>query len=230
MEVTYYGHSCFLVTLGNKKLLFDPFITPNELAKDVDIKNIKPDYILLSHGHSDHVADVEAIQKQSNAKIIATFEVVQWFEKKGLDNNHPMNIGGSWNFDFGTLKMVNAVHSSSMPDGSYGGNPAGFVIASEFGSIYYAGDTALHYDMQLIAEEFDIDIAFLPIGSNFTMDIDDALRAANFVEANDVIGMHYDTFPYIEVNHQQVLQASKESEIKLHLLKIEETKKIKING
>lgn len=224
MEVTYFGHSCFLVTIGNKKLLFDPFITPNKLAEDIGVSEIKPDYILLSHGHQDHVADVEQIQKQSGAKVISTFEVIQWFGNRDIENTHPMNHGGSWEFDFGVLKMVNAVHSSSMPDGSYGGHPAGFVIASEETTFYYAGDTALHYDMQLIPEEFKIDVAFLPIGSNFTMDVDDALRAAKFVQTEKVIGMHYDTFPFIEINHEEALQAAEQSKIELHLMKIGETK------
>ncbi|MGK7388966.1 MAG: metal-dependent hydrolase [Candidatus Cyclobacteriaceae bacterium M2_1C_046] len=226
MEVTYYGHSCFLISIGNKKLLFDPFITPNELAKDIDINTIKPDYILLSHGHQDHIADVEQIQKQSGAQLISTFEVVKWFEKKGIENGHPMNHGGSWKFDFGNVKMVNAVHSSSMPDGSYGGNPAGFVIVSNEGTFYYAGDTALHYDMKLISEEFKIDLAFLPVGSNFTMNIDDAILAAKFVNAGKVIAMHYDTFPQIEIDHDEALNAAKDSNIELLLLKIGETKKI----
>lgn len=226
MEVTYFGHSCFLVSIGNKKLLFDPFITPNELARDVEISTIKPDYILLSHGHQDHIADVEQIQKQSNAQLISTFEVIKWFEEKGIENGHAMNHGGSWKFDFGNVKMVNAVHSSSMPDGSYGGNPAGFVITSNEGTLYYAGDTALHYDMKLIPEEFDIDIAFLPVGSNFTMNIDDAIRAAKFVNASRVIAMHYDTFPHIEIDHDEVLEAAKSSDIELYLLKIGETKKL----
>lgn len=225
MEVTYFGHSCFLVILGGKKLLFDPFITPNEQAKNVTIEEIKPDFILLSHGHSDHVADVEKIYKNSKPQLISTFEVITWFEKQGIEGGHPMNHGGSWDFPFGRVKMVNAVHSSSMPDGSYGGNPAGFIIKAEDTTIYYAGDTALHYDMQLIAEEFDVDVAFLPIGSNFTMDIDDALRAADFVHTKKIIGMHYDTFPYIQIDHQQAMEAAKEANIVLNLLNIGETRK-----
>ena len=224
MKVTYFGHSSFLVISEGKKLLFDPFITPNELAEKIDIKEIKPDFILLSHGHGDHVADVEEIYKQSKPQLISNFEVISWFEKKGITGGHGMNHGGSWEFPFGSVKMVNAIHSSSMPDGSYGGNPAGFVIRTNEATIYYAGDTALHYDMQLIGEEFDIDLAFLPIGSNFTMDVDDALRAADFVKANKIIGMHYDTFPLIKIDHQQALEAAKEANIDLILLNIGETR------
>ena len=205
-------------------MLFDPFITPNPKAKNIKLKEIKPDYILLSHGHADHVADVKELYQHYKPQLISTFEVVTWFEKQGIENTHAMNHGGSWVFDFGRVKMVNAVHSSSMPDGSYGGHPAGFVITAGGRSVYYAGDTALHYDMQLIAEEFDIDFAFLPIGSNFTMDYDDAVRAAQFVKTKRIIGMHYDTFPFIEIDHKQAIEAAREAKIDLYLLNIGETK------
>ncbi|MBL6449495.1 metal-dependent hydrolase [Fulvivirga sp. 29W222] len=223
MEVTYFGHSCFLVTTAGKQLLFDPFITPNELAKDINIGEIKADYIILSHGHQDHIADVENIYKNNQPQIISTFEVVSWFANKGLKNGHSMNHGGSWDFDFGTLKMVNAVHSSSMPDGSYGGNPAGFVIKSQNKAFYYAGDTALHYDMKLIEDEFNIDFAFLPIGSNFTMGIEDANKAADFVGTKKVIGMHYDTFPLIKINHGEAVSAFQDHGKELVLMGIGET-------
>lgn len=223
MEVTYYGHSCFQIVLAGKKLLFDPFITPNELANDIDISQIKVDYIVLSHGHQDHIADVETIYRNNDAQIISTFEVISWFAEKGLENGHQMNHGGSWQFDFGTLKMVNAIHSSSMPDGSYGGNPAGYVIQSKDKTFYYAGDTALHYDMKLIGEEFNIDYAFLPIGSNFTMGIEDAKKAADFTGTKQVIGMHYDTFPLIEIDHEKAVDSFKDHDKELILMGIGET-------
>tara|TARA_R110002074_G_scaffold339173_4_gene509684 strand:+ start:1056 stop:1613 length:558 start_codon:yes stop_codon:yes gene_type:complete len=180
-------------TMG-KKLLFDPYITPNELAKDIDISEIEPDYIILSHGHGDHVADVEAIYFNSKAKLISTYEVVNWFETKGIENGHPMNHGGAWDFDFGRLKMVNAIHSSSMPDGSYGGNPAGVVISNAEGCFYYSGDTALTKDMELIGEEFNLDFSIMPVGDNFTMGVTDAIKAAKMVKCNILIGVHFDTF------------------------------------
>ena len=223
MQVTYYGHSSFLVQTQGKKLLFDPFISPNELAESIDIDTIHPDFILLSHGHQDHVADVERIYKSSEALIISSFEVVSWFGEKGLENYHPMNHGGEWQFDFGKLKMVNAIHSSSMPDGSYGGNPGGFVISNDEGTFYYAGDTALTLDMKLVADEFDIDFAFLPIGSNFTMGIADASRAAEFVNTKKVIGMHYDTFPYIKIDHTTAVETFKKKGQELMLMGIGET-------
>jgi L-ascorbate metabolism protein UlaG (beta-lactamase superfamily) len=222
MEITYLGHSCFILEAANKKIIFDPFITPNALAKDIDVDALSPDYILLSHGHQDHVADVERIYANSNAKVVSNFEVVSWFEKKGVDNTHPMNIGGKWKFDFGTVKMVNAIHSSSMPDGSYGGTAGGFVIESAGKTFYYAGDTALTRDMQLIGENYNLDFAFLPIGDNFTMDIQDAIVASDYLKTSKIIPMHFDTFPYIKINHKQVEELAMSSKKELILLKIGE--------
>lgn len=220
--ITYYGHSTFLVEIDNKKILFDPFISPNELAKEVDLESIVADYILLSHGHSDHVADVETIANKNNATVVANFEIASWFENKGVKNTHPMNHGGSKEFDFGKVKLVNAIHSSTLPDGSSGGNPGGFVVQSKQGSFYFAGDTALTYDMKLIGEEFDIDFAFMPIGDNFTMGIEDAIKAAKFVGTKKIIGMHYDTFPYIKIDGEAAKSAAEKSEVELILLNIGE--------
>jgi L-ascorbate metabolism protein UlaG (beta-lactamase superfamily) len=226
MEITYFGHSCFLIETGQYNILLDPFITPNELAKDINIDEIKADFIFLSHGHNDHVADVERIYKNTKAKVVGGYEVVSWFVNKGVENIHPMNHGGHIKFDFGSVKMVNAVHSSSMPDGSYGGNPAGYIFTINGKHIYYAGDTALHTDMQFIREEFKIDFAFLPIGNNFTMDINDAVKAAKIVNTKKVIGMHYDTFPYIKINQSEAKEIASGNSIELLLMKIGE--KIKL--
>ena len=206
--ITYYGHSTFLVEIDNKKILFDPYITPNELAEGVDVQSIVADYILISHGHSDHVADVEEIANKNDATLVANFEVASWFQEKGVKNVHPMNHGGSKVFDFGKVKYVNAVHSSTLPDGSPGGNPGGFVVQSELTVFYFAGDTALTYHMKLIGEEFSVDFAFMPIGDNFTMGINDAIRAAGFVGTKKIIGMHYDTFPYIKIDKEAVKKAA----------------------
>ena len=157
MKTTFYGQSTFEIETGGKKLLFDPFITPNPAAKDIDIHSLKPDYILVSHGHGDHVADLIAIQKSSGAIVICIAEIANWLGKQGINNAHGMNIGGAYTFDFGRVKMVNAIHSSTMPDGSPGGNPAGFVIYAEDKAVYFAGDTALTYDMKLLADE-DLDL------------------------------------------------------------------------
>jgi len=200
MKATFYGHATVELETGGKKLLFDPFITPNELAKHIDVNSLKPDYILLSHGHGDHMADLATIQKNSGAKVICIAEIAGWLGNQGIDDAHGMNIGGSFKFDFGRVKMVNAIHSSSMPDGSYGGNPAGFVIYTNEGkNIYFAGDTALTYDMKLLADD-DINWAILPIGDNYTMGVDDAIKAAAFVNCQNVIGVHYDTFPPIKLD------------------------------
>lgn len=201
MKVTYYGHATILLETEKAKLLFDPFITPNELAKAVDIDSIKPDYILLTHGHVDHVADVFTIQKNSNATVICIAEIQGWLGNNDVDKTHGMNIGGSFNFNFGRVKMVNAIHSSSMPDGSYGGNPAGYVIYADGKKIYIAGDTALTYDMKLLEDE-NLDAAFLPIGDNYTMGVDDAVKAAGFIKCKNIIGVHFDTFPPIKLDHE----------------------------
>ena len=204
MKITYYGHACFLVELKGKKLLFDPFISGNELAKDIDINTIEADYILQSHGHADHILDTVAIAKRTNAKVIANWEVHEWLNKQGVTNTHPMNTGGKWNFDGIIIKCVVAQHSSGLPDGSYGGNPLGFLVMSDEQNFYYAGDTALTYDMKLIPSWCNVDVAFLPIGDNFTMDAQDALTASNFIDCNKIIAMHFDTFGFIKVDHDTV--------------------------
>ena len=222
MKFTFFGHACFMIETMGKSLLFDPFITPNELAKDVDIDAIQPDYIILSHGHGDHVADVELIYNNSNATIISNFEVIAWFENKGLKRVHPMNPGGAKQFDFGFLKMVNAVHSSSMPDGSYGGNPVGVIIKNEEAALYYAGDTALTKDMELIGEAFNINCAIMPIGDNFTMGIGDAVKACKMVKTNKLIGVHFDTFPYIAIDHKESIALAENQGIALTIPEIKQ--------
>ncbi|RMG86859.1 MAG: metal-dependent hydrolase [Bacteroidetes bacterium] len=201
MKITYYGHASFVIEMNGKSLVFDPFITPNEKAAGVDIKSIKADWVLLSHGHADHVADAEAIAKNNGAKIISNYEIVTWFGEKGVEG-HPMNHGGKWHFDFGTAKYVYATHSSVLPDGTYGGNPGGFVIWDDKQCFYFAGDTALTMDMKLIPMTCPkLDFAILPIGDNFTMSYEDAAIAAEFIDCDTIIGCHYDTFGFIEIDH-----------------------------
>jgi L-ascorbate metabolism protein UlaG (beta-lactamase superfamily) len=223
MQITYYGHSCFGINCEGKSIVFDPFITDNPLAGDIHLHNISCDYLLLSHGHGDHVGDAIVLAKMTGAQLISCFEITEWAHKQGVSNFHPMNIGGKKKLDCGSIKMVSAVHSSSFSDGSYAGAPAGFVLSSNAKNIYYAGDTALFGDMKLIAEEFIIDCAILPIGDNFTMGVDDAIKAAKLVGCNKVIGMHYDTFGYIVVNHQEAIQKFKSAGIELILLQIGNT-------
>ncbi len=206
MQITYYGHSCFLIELKGKKLLFDPFISGNELAKDIDTNSIEADFILQSHGHADHILDTVAIAKRTNAKVVTNWEIHEWLNKQGVSNTHPMNTGGKWKFDDITIKCVVAQHSSSLPDGTYGGNPMGFLIMCDEANIYYAGDTALTYDMKLIPSWCNVDVAFLPIGDNFTMDAQDALTASNFIECNKIVAMHFDTFGFIKINQEAVIK------------------------
>ena len=224
MKISYYGHSCFGVEINSKHLLFDPFITPNELARKVDVNSVKADYILISHGHEDHIADAVSIAKRTNAKIICAWEIFGWLSKQGVGNGHPMNIGGKVKLDFGTVKCVSAIHSSSLPDGSYGGNPMGFVIESSEGNFYYAGDTALTYDMKLIGEYRTIDFAFLPIGDNFTMGVDNAILASEFINCENIIGMHYDTFGMIKIDKPEAVNKFKRAGKNLSLYEIGETR------
>jgi L-ascorbate metabolism protein UlaG (beta-lactamase superfamily) len=221
MKITYAGHSCFLVETQGEKLLFDPFISPNELTKGkISADEIEADYILLTHGHQDHVADVEAIAKRTGAKIISNFEIVSWYGEKDIEG-HPMNHGGQWSFDFGVVKYVSAIHSSVLPDGTYGGNPGGFVIWNDEGCFYFAGDTALTMDMKLIPMTCPkLDFAILPIGDNFTMGTKEAILASDFVETDKVIGCHYDTFGYIKIDHDAVKKSFADQGKELILLSI----------
>ncbi|KAA5540160.1 metal-dependent hydrolase [Adhaeribacter rhizoryzae] len=223
MEITYLGHSCFLLDLGGTRVLFDPFITYNELAGSIDKEAIQADFILLSHAHQDHMADAEYFATKDNAAIVASYEVCEWYKGKGIQNVVHMNIGGKVNLPFGTVRMVFAAHSSVLPDGSYAGNPAGYVIESADKIIYFAGDTALTYDMKIIAELYQrVDVAFLPVGGTLTMDVYDALLAANWVNARRIIGMHYDTWPNIEIDHVEALGAARQTGKELTLMQIGE--------
>lgn len=205
MKITFYGHASLGIEVSGKHILVDPFITGNPKAAHVDINLLKADYILLTHAHQDHILDVEAIAKRTDALIVSNWEIATYFSNKGF-KSHPMNHGGSWKFDFGSVKFVHAVHSSSFPDGSYGGNPGGFVIEGEHKNIYISGDTALTMDMKLIPMRTKLDLAILPIGNNFTMDVEDAIIAADFVECDKILGVHFDTFGFIEINHEEAIK------------------------
>ncbi len=220
MKLTSYGHSCFAVEAAGQTLLFDPYITPNELAKNIRLEDIKADYILISHGHFDHMFDAVDLAGRNGATVIANFEIYNWLGRKGITKAHPMNHGGAFNFPFGRVKFVNAVHSSLLPDGANGGNPGGFVVETKDGAFYYSGDTALTLDMQLIGEEFDLRFAVLPIGDNFTMGAKDAVRAARFVKTKTVVGCHYDTFPPIKIDHTAAQKTFADAGLALHLVEI----------
>ncbi len=199
MKFTFYGHACFAVEIAGKKLLFDPFISGNDSAKDIDINSIQADYILVSHGHGDHIADLVTIANNTNATVIGMLEVTGWIENQGYKNCVGMNLG-EMNADFGTVRMVPAAHSSSMPDGSYGGNPVGFVVKTDEGSFYYTGDTCLIMDMQLIPRYGKMDFAIMPIGGHFTMNAADAVIAAEFADCDKVVGVHYNTWPPVTID------------------------------
>jgi len=222
MKYTYYGQSCFQLEADGKKFLFDPFISGNSLAKHIDIQSIEADYILVSHGHGDHVADIVQIANQTNAQVIAMVEVADWITRQGVKNVTDINFGKS-KFDFGTLRTVWAVHSSSNPDSSYGGNPAGFVLELEGKSIYYAGDTALTTEMKLLADLHSLDYAILPIGGHYTMDVDDALVATKYLECERAIGVHYNTFPPIQIDPEAAVAKFKRENKVLLLPAIGET-------
>ena len=220
MKITFYGQSSLALEIGDINVLVDPFITGNDLAKDkVDIKELKADFILLTHAHQDHILDAEAIAKNTGATIVSNYEIAHHYEDKGFEV-HPMNHGGSWDFEFGRVKYVNAIHTSSFPDGSYGGQPGGFVIEGEHKNIYIAGDTALTLDMKLIPMRTKLDLAVLPIGDNFTMGIEDAILASDFIECDKILGCHYDTFGYIEIDHEEAKKKFYEKGKDLMLLEI----------
>lgn len=223
MKITYYGHSCFSVLAGGKHLLFDPFISGNELAKDINIDAIKADYIFVSHGHFDHMLDVVTIANRTGAMVFGIWEVYEYFKKQSLKNLHPINPGGKASFDFGTVKAVISQHSSSFPDGSYAGVACGFVLKTTDGNFYYSGDTALTLDMTLIPGWAELDFAVFPIGDVLTMGVEDAIQAAAFVKANKVLGVHYDTFGLIKIDKEEAIQEFGKAELKLYLPDIGES-------
>ena len=221
MTIKFLGHSTLLINTNDKNILVDPFISANPLASDINIDELEVDYILITHAHYDHILDVDAIAKRTNATIIANHEISTHYQNKGF-NVHGMNCGGSWKFDFGKVKMVQAIHSSSFPDGAYGGTAAGFVIENTEATIYIAGDTALHLDMQLIPLLFNLDLAVLPIGGNYTMDVSEALVAADYLQREKILGVHYDTNDLIKIDKQQTIKTFAERQKQLLLLNIGE--------
>lgn len=223
MQLTYYGHSCFAIMANGKAILFDPFITQNDLAKDISITDVYADYILLSHGHADHIADCVAIAEMTGAKVICSWEVYEWLHRQGITNTHPMNTGGRWDFGDFSVKCTVAQHSSGLPDGSYGGNPMGFIIYTNEGNFYYSGDTALTMDMQLIPKWAKLNFAVLPIGDNFTMGCEDAAEAAKMIGCKNIVGVHYDTFGFIKIDHTKALKTFEAQSCNLYLPKIGET-------
>lgn len=205
MRISYHGHSIVKVTTNGYTILIDPFITGNSLT-DLKVAEQKPDAILLTHGHSDHVGDAVQIAKQSGALVIAPNELAVYLSWQGI-RTHPMHIGGSYQFDFGKVKLTQAFHGSAyITDNQqiiYTGMPSGILLFAEGKTIYHAGDTALFSDMKLIGEMYPIDVAFLPIGDNFTMGPEDAAKAVQFIKPKEVVPIHYNTFPLIKQNPEE---------------------------
>ena len=224
MKVTYYGQSCVEFDIDGTKVLLDPFISYNPLAKDIKVADIKPDYIFLSHAHQDHVADMYSIQQQSGATVATIVETAAWVRKQGVPDDKVIeyNLGGTLDLPFGKVKMVFAAHSNSTVDGEYAGFPVGYVFFLKGKTVYFAGDTALTMEMKLL-ERHNIDWALLPIGGHYTMDVDDAIIAAEFVNCKNVMGIHYDSFPPIKINHEEAVKKFNEADVYLALPKIGES-------
>lgn len=195
MQIRFLGHSAIELSLSDATILIDPFITHNPSAK-LSAEALECSYIILTHAHGDHIGDTEAIARRNDATVVSSFEIVSYFENKGL-KGHAMNVGGGFSFPFGRLSFTPAWHSSSFPDGSYGGMPMGVILEAEGKRIYHAGDTALFSDMRLLGRQ-GLDLALLPIGDNFTMGPDDALEAVKLLKPKQVIPIHYQTFSVIE--------------------------------
>lgn len=195
-KITWLGHASYQIETAGKIILLDPFLTGNPSAS-VTAEELNADAIIVSHGHADHVGDTIEIAKRTGALVIANFEIVDWMTKQGVENAHPQHIGGAHQHDFGTVKLTIAHHGSMLPDGSNGGSPCGVLLNLEDGIIYFAADTGLFYDMTLIGEA-GIDLAILPIGDNFTMGPEDAVKATQLISPKRVTPMHYNTWPLIE--------------------------------
>jgi len=224
MKATYYGQSCVGFDFNGTEVLLDPFIQYNSLAANINVQELRPDYIFLSHGHQDHVADMLTIQQNSGAVVATVVETAAWVRRQGVadDKVIEFNLGGTIRTSFGSVKMVIAVHTNSTPDGAYGGWPVGFVLFVGDKKIYFAGDTALTYDMKLL-EDLNLDWAFLPIGGHYTMDVDDAVKAAGFINCKRIVGIHYNTFPPITIDTEEAIRKFDAAGLQLSLPSIGES-------
>lgn len=224
ISARYLGQSCVEFDFDGTKVLIDPFISYNPLAAHISIDELKPAYIFLSHGHQDHVVDVVDIQKSSNAVVATVVETAAWVRRQGVPDEKVIeyNFGGTLELPFGKVKMVYALHTNSTPDGQYGGLSCGYVFFVGDKKIYFAGDTALTLEMKLL-EDLGLDWAFLPIGGHYTMDMYDAVKAAKFINCQQIIGIHYNTFPPISIDTAEAVSVFEEAGCQLHLPQIGET-------
>ena len=224
MELTYLGHSCFLFVSGGLRVLIDPFISPNPLATGISLDGLSPTHVFLTHGHGDHVADAESVLRVSGAQLVAPYEVAMWFASKGVEDVKPVNPGAGFSVEAAGasagVRVVGAVHSSTLPDGAPGGVPCGFVFDFEGTRVYHAGDTDLSMDMELIGRLWTPDWALLPIGGTFTMGYVDVPAAMDMLGCRQVVGMHYDTFPPIVIDREAALSTVRDAGGELHLPKI----------
>lgn len=215
MEITYLGHSCFRVVSGELCLLMDPFISPNPLASAVDIDGLQPTHVLLTHGHEDHVADAARVLTSSGAELIAPYEVASWFGRQGFGSLRPINPGAAFALTSGDdalrVRVVGAVHSSTLPDGSPGGVACGYVLDDGGTVVYHAGDTDLSMEMELIGRHWTPDWSLLPIGGTFTMGYADVPAAMDMLRCRKVVGMHYDTFPPISIDRDAARRTVEEA-------------------
>ena len=222
MKITFYGHACFGVEINGTHTLIDPFISGNPKASHINIEEIKADYILLTHAHRDHVLDVERIAERTGAIIISNYEIVKYYTVKGL-KGHAVNHGGTYTNNTFSAKYVNAIHTSSFADGTYGGQPGGFVLKAGEKALYVSGDTAVTMDMQLIPMTTNLTASIFPLGDNFTMGVDDAIIASDLVISTKVIGCHFNTFPEIEIDVDEAKEKFTQAKKELVILEIGET-------
>ena len=221
-KLTYFSHAAVMIENKEHCLLIDPYITGNPNAP-IKANDLNPDFILVTHGHADHLGDTISIAKRTGATVVAPYELAVYCNQKGVENIHPMHIGGAAKFPFGRVKLTQALHGSASPEGTYTGNPCGFVITIDGKNVYHAGDTGLFKDMELIKDLDPLDIALLPIGGNFTMDVSDAVIALYMLKPKLGIPIHYNTFPQIQTNPEEFVKLAEEKGLNAKILQFGES-------